>query len=239
MKIAVVSDIHANWHALEAVLADMPAVAEVICLGDIVGYNAEPLKCLDFVREKRWPTLVGNHDRACTDVDILDWFNDDAAKAIEWTVNQLGKERLDWLAGLPDENHIGEEILLVHGSPRDHIYEYILDVPTAEANLDLIGEQVCFHGHTHVPGIFRREEGTLKHDYAIGGVYKLEGPSLVNPGSVGQPRDGIPDASYAIWDRLAGTFEFRRVAYDREGAKAAIRASRLPERFADRLDVGK
>ena len=239
MKIGVVSDIHANWQALEAVLADMPPVAEVVCLGDVVGYNADPQRCLDFVREKGWPTLVGNHDRACTDVDILDWFNEDAAKAIEWTVNKLGAERLAWLAGLPDENQIGGDILLVHGSPRDHIYEYILDIATAEANLDLIGEQVCFHGHTHVPGIFRRENGTLRHDYEVGGAFPLNGPALVNPGSVGQPRDGNPDASYAIWDRVANTFEFRRVPYDREGAKSAIRAAKLPERFAERLDVGK
>lgn len=239
MKIAVLSDIHSNWHALEAVLADMPPVSDVICLGDVVGYNAEPRRCLDFVRDQSWPTLVGNHDRACTDVDILDWFNDDAAKAIEWTVNRLGGDRLAWLAALPDESHIGDDVLLVHGSPRDHIYEYILDIPTAEANLDLIGEHVCFHGHTHVPGIFRRGGGVLRHDYKIGGVFALRGPSLVNPGSVGQPRDGNPDASYAVWDRAAGTFEFRRVAYDRQGAKAAIRAAGLPDRFAERLDQGK
>ena len=238
MKFAVVSDIHANWQALQSVLDDMPAVDGVICLGDVVGYGGDPNRCLDLIREKGWPTLVGNHDRACTDVDILEWFNEDAARAIEWTVARLGSERLAWLAGLPDTDQIGDEVLLVHGSPRDHIYEYILDAPTAEANLDLIDGQVCFHGHTHVPGIFRRDGGQLIHEYRLG-PFKLGGTELVNPGSVGQPRDGNPDSSYAIWDRNAGTFEFRRVAYDREGAKLAIRKARLPERFADRLDAGR
>ncbi|GAC1614136.1 MAG: metallophosphoesterase family protein [Candidatus Dormibacteraceae bacterium] len=238
MKIAVVSDIHSNWSALEAVLADMPAVSEVICLGDVVGYGADPIRCVDLVREKRWPTLVGNHDRACTDVDILEWFNEDAARAIEWTVARVGQDRLSWLAALPDTDQIGDEILLVHGSPRDHIYEYILDAPTAEANLALINGQTCFHGHTHVPGIFRKEDSRLVHEYRIG-TFRLGGSELVNPGSVGQPRDGNPDASYAIWDRQEGTVEFRRCAYDREAAKAAIREARLPERFAERLDAGR
>jgi diadenosine tetraphosphatase ApaH/serine/threonine PP2A family protein phosphatase len=238
MKFAVISDIHSNWQALDAVLADMPAVDEILCLGDVVGYGGNPNECLDLVRQKGWPTLVGNHDRACTDVDILEWFNEDAARAIEWTVGRLGADRLGWLAALPDTNEIGGEVLLVHGSPRDHIYEYILDAPTAEANLALIDGQVCFHGHTHVPGIFRYDAGRLVHEYEVA-TFKLSSTELVNPGSVGQPRDGVPDASYAVWDRSAGTFEFRRVPYDREGAKSAIRAAKLPERFAERLDAGR
>lgn len=238
MRFGIVSDIHANLQALEAVLADMPAVDEVLCLGDVVGYGGDPNACVDLVREKGWPTLVGNHDRACTDVDILEWFNDDAQRAIEWTVAHLGSDRLGWLSALPDSDQIGDEILLVHGSPRDHIYEYILDAPTAEANLDIINGQTCFHGHTHVPGIFRRDDRQLVHEYQVGS-FRLSGAELVNPGSVGQPRDGNPDSSYAVWDRHAGTFEFRRVAYDREGAKKAIREARLPERFAARLDNGR
>jgi len=238
MKFAVISDIHSNWQALQAVMADLPAIDEVICLGDVVGYGGDPNRCLDYVRDKRWPTLVGNHDRACTDVDILEWFNEDAARAIEWTVAHLGRDRLSWLADLPDCDQIGDEILLVHGSPRDHIYEYILDGPTADANLNLIGSKTCFHGHTHVPGIFRRNDGQLVHEYQLG-TFQLTGTELVNPGSVGQPRDGVPDSSYAIWDRHAGTVEFRRVPYDREGAKEAIRKAKLPDRFAERLDAGR
>src|SRR2546421_11013106 len=121
-----------NCQPRGAVMAASPPIDEVICLGDVVGYGGDPNKCLDHVRERRWPTLVGNHDRACTDVDILEWFNEDAARAIEWTVGKLGADRLSWLQDLPDSDQIGDEILLVHGSPRDHIYEYILDSPTAE-----------------------------------------------------------------------------------------------------------
>ena len=239
MKIAVLSDIHANLPALEAVMADMPPIDAVICLGDVVGYGGNPIECIDFVREEGWPTLVGNHDRACTDVDILQWFNEDAARAIEWTCGHIGQDRLKWLAELPETDEVGDEVLLVHGSPRDHIYEYILDAASAEANLELLdGRKICFHGHTHVPGIFRYDHGRLIHEYDID-TFRLGGPELVNPGSVGQPRDGDPDASYAVWDRKEGTFEFRRVPYDREAAKAAIRRARLPERFADRLDVGR
>ena len=239
MRIGIVSDIHGNIQALEAVVADMSDVDAVICLGDVVGYGGNPIECIDFVRDLGWPTLVGNHDRACTDVEVLQWFNEDAARAIEWTVGHIGRNRIEWLGSLPEEDEVGDEVVLVHGSPRDHIYEYILDAATAEANLALLdGSKICFHGHTHVPGIFRKDDGRLIHEYDLG-TFRLEGPELVNPGSVGQPRDGEPDASYAIWDRLKQTFEFRRVPYDREGAKTAIRAAKLPERFADRLDVGR
>src|SRR5437588_630164 len=117
-------------------------------------------------------------------VAFLAGFNEDAARAIEWTVAHLGKNRLDWLQSLPDCDQIGDEIVLVHGSPRDHIYEYILDGPTADANLNLIDGKICFHGHTHVPGIFRRDDGQLVHEYQLG-TFELHGTELVNPGSVG------------------------------------------------------
>jgi diadenosine tetraphosphatase ApaH/serine/threonine PP2A family protein phosphatase len=237
MRIAVLSDIHANWHALEAVLDDCPPVDEVLCLGDVVGYGGEPKRCLDEVRSRKWPTLVGNHDRACTDPTILTWFNDDAARVIRWTAQELGPKRLKWLKELPEAS-VSHEVLLVHGSPRDPVYEYILDAMTAEANLELLEDGVCFHGHTHVAGVFAPGDGVPSHSYQRGQM-QLKGPQLVNPGSVGQPRDRDPDASYGIWDVGASTFEFRRVPYDREAAKAAIRAAGLPPRFADRLDFGQ
>ena len=237
MRIAVVSDIHANWQALEAVLGDCPAVDEVLCLGDVVGYGGDPRRCLDEVSARKWPTLVGNHDRACVEPGILPWFNEDAARVIRWTAEKLGSKRLRWLKELPEVS-VSHDVLLVHGSPRDPVYEYILDGPSAEANLVMLESSVCFHGHTHVPGIFYFDAGEPSHLYQLG-LVQLRGPQLVNPGSVGQPRDGDPDASYGIWDVDASTFEFRRVAYDREGAKAAILSAGLPERFAGRLDVGR
>jgi len=236
MRIAVISDIHANWPALQAVEADFAGVDDVICLGDVVGYGGDPVRCLDHVRSRGWLTLTGNHDRACTDRDALGWFNEEAASAIRWTVDQLGQDRIRWLRALPEQSsRLG--VRLVHASPRSPVFEYVLDIPTAAANLkDLLGG-VCFHGHTHVPGIFQIEGRQVVHRYRLGAA-PLPGPGLINPGSVGQPRDHNPGASYGIWDTTEGSFEFRRVTYDREAAKQSIRRAGLPERFAVRLDFG-
>lgn len=237
MRIGVFSDIHANWQALDAVLGDCSDVDDIICLGDVVGYGGDPKRCLDFVRRQGWLTLVGNHDRACTDPEMLQWFNEEAAIAIRWTVSILEAEDLGWLKALP-ETHVKQGVLLVHASPREPIYEYVLDAATAEANLLLLQDRVCFHGHTHVPGIFFFNGGSVAHDYRLG-VAGFQGPMLINPGSIGQPRDAVPDASYGVWDTDTQSFEFRRVAYDRDGAKRAIIEAGLPERFALRLDYGR
>src|SRR5438445_9414362 len=236
MKVALISDIHANRQALEAVLADMPPVDDVVCLGDVVGYGGDPKSCLDHVRSAGWLTLAGNHDRACTDPAALGWFNEGAAAVVRWTMEILDDGRLDWLGALPERASHGD-VLFVHGSPRSPTYEYLLDYETAARNLDLSQGQVCFHGHTHIPGVFHSEDGRVRHDYETG-VFVLGGTALVNPGSVGQPRDGNPDASYLIWDSDSGTIEFRRVPYDREAAKRAILEAGLPPRFAYRLDLG-
>jgi diadenosine tetraphosphatase ApaH/serine/threonine PP2A family protein phosphatase len=238
VRIGVFSDIHANWQALEAVLADAEGdIDEGLCLGDVVGYGGDPVRCLDEVRKRRWPTLVGNHDRACTDPQILDWFNDDAAAVIKWTIDELGPERLAWLEGRPESDQ-REGVLLVHGSPRDPIFEYILDGATAAANLQVLAGRACLHGHTHVPGYFYRNGDAVDHNYWLGKV-RVSGPSLINPGSVGQPRDGNPDASYAVWDTEDQSLEWRRVPYDRIGAQQAILEAGLPERFASRLEAGR
>ncbi len=218
-------------------LEDAQDIDHAVCLGDVVGYGGDPVRCLDEVRSRGWPTLVGNHDRACTDEHILSWFNADAAAAIRWTREQLDEERITWLRELP-ESAIENGVLLVHASPRGPIFEYILDRATAAANLELLGDGACLHGHTHVPGCFHHEGVRVAHSSGIGSI-RIEGPVLINPGSVGQPRDGIPDASYGVWDVEAATFEWRRVPYDREGAKRAILAAGLPPRFAARLDLGR
>jgi predicted phosphodiesterase len=237
LRIGVFSDIHSNWQALEAVVEDCQDVDEVVCLGDVVGYGGDPKRCLDFVRRQDWLTLVGNHDRACTEPEILQWFNEDAALAIRWTVSVLEGDDLNWLKALP-ETHVKQEVLLVHASPREPIYEYVLDTGTAEANLNLLENRICMHGHTHVPGIFFFARGTVAHSYRLG-VAGYQGPMLINPGSIGQPRDAVADASYGVWDTEAQSFEFRRVAYDRDAAKRAILDAGLPERFAIRLDYGQ
>lgn len=239
MRIAILSDLHANRQALEAVLSDMADVDDVLCLGDVVGYGGDPRWCLDTVRRAGWLTLAGNHDRACTDAALLEWFNEDAGEVLRWTTTQLGAGDLDWLANLPSEGQRAGA-RLVHGSPRSPTFEYILDGATAMANLRVLGGSICFHGHSHVPGMFHVEQsGLLGHLYERGGDFEVGGPALVNPGSVGQPRDGDPDASYIIWDPDARTVQFRRVEYDREAAKMAVLEARLPRRFATRLDVGR
>jgi diadenosine tetraphosphatase ApaH/serine/threonine PP2A family protein phosphatase len=239
VRVAVISDIHANWPALEAVLADLsdqPPVDEVLCLGDVVGYGAEPVRCLDHVRAEGWLALCGNHDRACVDPDVLGWFNDDAAQSIHWTIEQLGPGRIAWLEALPEESD-HDAALLVHASPRSPLYEYVLDLHSAAANLEELGDRLCFHGHTHVPGVFRHIGRGVEHEYDIG-TMRIAGPALVNPGSVGQPRDRDPDASYGVWEVEASTFEFRRVPYDRAAAQRSILEAGLPARFAYRLDSG-
>jgi diadenosine tetraphosphatase ApaH/serine/threonine PP2A family protein phosphatase len=237
LKVAILSDIHANWQALEAVLRDCPPVDETLCLGDVVGYGGDPKRCVDELVKRGWPTLVGNHDRACTDPEILEWFNEDAASVVRWTIDVVGAQRLDWLRDLPD-SRVERDVLMVHASPRDHIYEYVLDTAVAQANLELLNGGLCFHGHTHVPGIFGVSNDTVVHEYRVD-TFQLVGPALVNPGSVGQPRDGLPTASYGVWDVDAGTFQFRRVRYDIKGAQRAIRKAKLPERFALRLETGR
>src|SRR5437763_15065981 len=144
---------------------------------------------------------------------------------------------MQWLRGLTD-SHFDHVALLVLASPRDYIYEYVLDTAVAHANLYLLDGCICFHGHTHVPGIFGMSSDTVTHEYRVD-TFKLSGAALVNPGSVGQPRDGLPTASYGIWDVDNNSFEFRRVRYDIKGAQRAIRKAKLPERFALRLESGR
>src|SRR5260370_5332409 len=134
LKIAIFSDIHANWQALEAVLRDCPPTDETLCLGDVVGYGGDPKRCIDEVTRRGWLTLVGNHDRACTDPEILEWVNDDAAAVVRWTVDTIGEDRIAWLRGLPD-SHVERDVLLVHASPRDHIYDYVIDSSAAVTNV--------------------------------------------------------------------------------------------------------
>jgi diadenosine tetraphosphatase ApaH/serine/threonine PP2A family protein phosphatase len=237
MRVAVFSDIHGNWPAFEAVLEDAQDVDRALCLGDIVGYGGDPVRCLDEVRERGWPALVGNHDRACTDPQILAWFNDDAATVIHWTKDLLGEDRLGWLRQLP-EVQTEDGVLLVHASPRDPIFEYVLDGATAAANLDLLGDRACLHGHTHIPGYFYPDGDTVQHNYWLGRV-RVHGPVLINPGSVGQPRDGDPRAAWLELDLDTWQAVYHRTEYDIAGAAAAIRAARLPDSLAERLSYGQ
>ena len=219
MRFGVISDVHANRVALEAVLDDMPPVEAVVCAGDVVGYNPWPKACIERVREEDITTIQGNHDRAVAqETDFA--FNGMAAAGVERAREQLGPGELDWLGDLPTERLVADDRLkLVHGHPDDpDRYTYPRDFSPA-----LLGdEEVLVLGHTHDQHVAEFAEGTV-----------------LNPGSVGQPRDGDPDAAYAVVDLEEGTVDLHRVAYDVEAVVAAVAEAGLPERIGTRLRDGR
>ena len=243
MRVAVLSDVHGNRHALEAVLEDVGRTdaGEIWCLGDVVGYGADPNDCVDLVRERCTLSLSGNHDLAVTGDLALDDFSRGAALAARWTAEVLADERISWLGSLdPAGERAGAG--LYHGSPRDPVWEYVISALLADLCLDAAPERVCLVGHSHVALAFHREEGspaTGERRYAGDEADLAEGRWLLNPGSVGQPRDGDPRAAWLLLDLQARRATWRRVRYDVAGASRAIRAARLPESLAERLEYGQ
>lgn len=239
MRIAVLSDIHANLAALEAVRDDLPPVDEIWVLGDIVGYGPQPNEVIRVLQELGARSVMGNHDGAALGiVDAAD-FNPDARRAIEWTATVLDANGRAYLAALP-EVRVSGELTAVHGSPRDPTWEYITSTAVAAANLAAFDTWLCLHGHTHIPVVFRAgAEGTTLEQPAARATVTLDSRrALVNPGSVGQPRDGNPQSAYAILDD-AGTAEFRRIGYDVERTQALMRKVDLPQRLVERLSWGR
>jgi predicted phosphodiesterase len=239
MRIAVLSDIHANLPALDAVLADAGPVDGVWHLGDVVGYGPDPDGVIARLRDVGAEGVRGNHDAAAAGGSEIDWFNPDARRAMEWTRTAIGPESLAWLKGLPERRTL-ETCDLVHGSPRQPMWEYVTSPDVARDNLDLLQRPIGLHGHTHVPVAFVEEGGGIEQfGPRDGGSLTLDGRrALVNPGSVGQPRDGDPRASYMVLDPAAGTCSWHRVAYDVEAVQAAMRAVGLPTFLVSRLSIG-
>jgi diadenosine tetraphosphatase ApaH/serine/threonine PP2A family protein phosphatase len=243
MLCLVLSDIHSNSEALKAVLDDASPVDQVWCLGDVVGYGPEPNGCVELLRAFPHLCIAGNHDWATLGkLDLRD-FNPDARDANLWNRQQLTPENLAYLESRP-EKLVEGQFTLIHGSPRYPIWEYIIYASTAQVNFEYFDTQICFAGHTHTPMIFRlhEEEGDQVCE-AI--TPSLEGPIalgskrlIINPGSVGQPRDGDPRASYALLDTEAFTLEYRRVAYDVEKTQAEMMRYDLPLRLVLRLGYG-
>ena len=239
---AVISDIHGNLEALEAVLGNVPdGTEEIYCLGDVIGYGANPNECCELVRAHEVPTITGNHDLAVTDLSTdLAWFNPIAEAAIEWTREQLTEENADFLRSRPRMMH-EEGVLFVHGSVRDPD-EYIITGATARENLDVLKQEypdvrVCFFGHTHVKAVAPSPDGPASDflDLTSGGPY------LVNPGSIGQPRDGDTFASYVLAEDApeGAQVTYRFVEYDVKKAQTKILAAGLPRILADRLGQGR
>jgi predicted phosphodiesterase len=243
MRIALLSDVHGNLPAFEAVLADVDAEgADAIwCLGDLVGYGAEPDECVELARRRCDLCLAGNHDMVVTgEIDIAD-FSSSAATAAEWTRRHIGAEALEFLSGLSPRDD-GREIGLYHASPRDPVWEYVLSGWQAEECLDLMEPRVGAVGHSHVALWFQRDgAGKLDGSTAEAGLERDlgEGEWLINPGGVGQPRDGDPRAAWLLLDTEAWSARWRRVEYPIERAASAIEKAGLPALLAQRLYLGQ
>jgi diadenosine tetraphosphatase ApaH/serine/threonine PP2A family protein phosphatase len=243
MRVAVVSDIHANLPALEAVLAavDEEAPDEVWCLGDVVGYGPHPNECCAVVRERAGLCLAGNHDLAVIGTISIDAFSGDAAAAARWTQTVLTDYSRAYLESLEPQAEV-EGAELYHASPRDPIWEYVLSTLLAELCLDVQDQRVCLIGHSHVALSFHRPEGapTTGEARRGGELASLDsGEWLINPGSVGQPRDGDPRAAWLLLDTATQAATWNRTEYDVDGAASAIRAARLPDSLAERLEYGQ
>ncbi|MBI4504113.1 MAG: metallophosphoesterase family protein [Chloroflexi bacterium] len=241
MRIAVIADIHANLEAFEAVIADWGEVDEVWCLGDVVGYGPDPNGCLDRLRAfPRFVCVPGNHDYAAIGQLGEETFNPVARAALEWTAEQLRPEHRDYLRGL-DLVVVRGEMTITHGSPRNPVWEYLLTAAQAHACFAHFSTPCCLVGHTHVPMIFA-EEGpdSERPRYAEPGMTVVVGTPrlIINPGSVGQPRDRDPRAAYAVYDPDSRRVEFRRVAYSIASTQRRMRRAGLPEPLAVRLAVG-
>jgi predicted phosphodiesterase len=243
MRVAICTDIHGNRQAFEAVIAAAEAAGceELWCLGDLVGYGAEPDACVALARERCAICLAGNHDLAVIGKLDLDEFSRGAALAARWTQEVIAEDTREFLLGL-EPSGTGAGIGLFHASPRDPIWEYVLSALTAELCFDATDFRVSLIGHSHVALSFHRPEGE-----PASGTTRREGTELdlatgewlVNPGSTGQPRDGDPRAAWLELDVAAKTAVYRRAEYDIGAAQAAIRAARLPESLAERLQYGQ
>jgi predicted phosphodiesterase len=241
MKILVLSDIHSNHAALQSVLDDSKGEWEMIwCLGDLVGYGPDPDECIDAIREHDHIALSGNHDWAVLDRLDIRSFNRDAQAAILWTQSSLSDMNLAYLASLPSIT-IESSFTLAHASPRQPVWEYVLDTEIAASNFKEFHTPYCFVGHTHVPMVYEQVDENSAEWFTPLYGHRLELGStrlIINPGSVGQPRDYDPRSAYGLLDLDDLTWEFRRVSYDVELTQTRMAENGLPSRLISRLSQG-
>ncbi len=240
MRIGVLSDIHSNAAALEAVLASLGSVDRLWVLGDIVGYGPHPDEVVARLQERDALAVQGNHDAASLGRIPIGTFNAQARAAVEWTATSMSDETRAWLTALPDRRVEGD-FTLVHGSPREPLWEYLISIPAARLSLGAFSTSHCLVGHTHLPLTFRDDDGQVQVLSAGDGArLQLDARRcILNPGSVGQPRDGDPRACAMILDTEEGCVEWRRVEYPIAETQRAIRALPLPVSLADRLLAGR
>jgi predicted phosphodiesterase len=242
MRILVMSDIHGNYTALEAVLKDAGEVDETWCLGDLVGYGPDPNAVVEEVLEiKNLTCLMGNHDFAVIGRMSLETFNGDAKRSLQYHEKVLSASNREFIKTLPSKTKVRGEATMAHGSPRDPLWEYILNGMTASLNFDHFDTPWCFVGHTHIQSVFSlnpENERVTVSQTQPDVTLSLQPKQIVNPGSVGQPRDRDPRAAYAIYDTEARTWTPKRVMYNIAEVQARIRAAGLPEKHAVRIGEG-
>ena len=244
MRVGIISDIHSNVVALEAVLHEMGAVDALWCLGDVVGYGPNPNETIEslLAQPNLGVCLTGNHDAAVNGTASLADFNAEAQQAVLWTREQLTETNRQFLRERPPSVVADEEFTLAHGSPRDPVWEYITSTAIARENFPYFRTRVCLVGHTHVPSIFSTGKDHIVRLEAAQSGTRLEVRDgrryILNPGSVGQPRDSDARAAYAVFDVDAGTLEFRRVPYDIAETQRRMQAARLPAKLILRLEYG-
>ena len=243
MKALIVSDVHSNLEAFRTTIEDAQqrgGFDEIWSLGDLVGYGPDPSACVDLLRSYAHNAVAGNHDLAAVDSISVERFNPYAAAANHWTAEQLTQEQAEYLGNLPLTLEI-DEFTLAHGSPRDPIWEYLVTVESAIACFTHIDTYWCLVGHSHMPFLcIPRLDGAAFMAFPEGRAIQLDEEALiVNPGSVGQPRDGDPRASYVVYDDAAQTLEHRRVEYDVAATQDKMRRHGLPDYLINRLSVGR
>ncbi len=241
MRVLVISDIHANFDALQTVMKDSGDVDQVWCLGDLVGYGPQPNECVELVRNlEDLVCIKGNHDLAASGEIDISLFNSEAKESMLWHQNNLSKENIKFLKELPEKVEVNG-VTLTHGSPRNPMWEYILEPYIARINYEYFKTDLCLVGHSHQPMIssWNAEDGVLEWGPPPAGTtITLHNRMIINPGSVGQPRDSDPRAAYAIYTTGLRRFEFRRVAYDVNAVQQKILKLELPLRHAQRLSGG-
>ena len=242
MRALILSDIHSNLEALTALLDDALSRGgfdSIWCLGDLVGYGPDPGPCLELLRGYDLLAVAGNHDHAAVGKVDIQYFNSAAKEAIQWTSDQLTAAEAEYLAGLPTVT-IAEPFTLVHGSLRSHLEEYLLNRESALATLELLGTRFCLVGHSHVPFLCRESQGSPQFlQFAEGEVLPLgEDRMIINPGSVGQPRDRDPRPSYAVYDSRQETIQRLRVTYTINRTQEKMQEANLPRYLIDRLSNG-
>jgi predicted phosphodiesterase len=240
MKFAIIADIHGNLEAFRVVLEDArkQLCTHYACIGDVVGYGANPVECLDIVREMGMPCVKGNHDEYCSINEHLEGFNPAAAEAVQWTRRQLSEDGRQWLRDLKYVRMV-TNFTIVHATlDGPQRWGYVFDKLAAAASFPYQNTPVCFFGHTHVPVAFIRDSMVRGGTYS---KFKVEAGKkyFINVGAVGQPRDGNPKSAYVVYDTVEGTVELRRLDYDIPTTQKKIREAGLPERLAERLAYGR